>query len=74
VIGGLILSNFWAPLIWAAFGGVLVFLGGFLSAFFREGRGDDATRPRGVYWRDRYIEYEPTSPGAWARFKRRFRR
>ena len=81
VIGGLVLSTFWSPLIWAAFGGVVVFLGGFISAFLRSGRpaaGASASAseemPKGYYWRDRYIEYEPTSPGAWGRFKRRFRR
>ncbi len=77
VIGGLILSTFWAPLIWAAFGGVVVFLGGFVSAFVRGNRPAPAANgeeAKGYYWRDRYIEYEPTSPGAWGRFKRRFRR
>lgn len=77
VIGGLVLSTFWAPLIWAAFGGVVVFLGGFVSAFLRRDRpATDAggETAKGYYWRDRYIEYEPTSPGVWDRLKRRFRR
>jgi len=33
-----------------------------------------AARPKGVYWRDRYIEYEPASPGLFDRIKRALRR
>ncbi len=73
VVGGLILSNAWAPLIWVSFAGVLIFLGAFVSSFFRTS-GPRGSKPRGVYWRDRYIEYEPESPGVWDRLRRKFRR
>lgn len=73
VIAGLFLSGFWQPLIWASLAGVVVFLGAFASSFFRE-RGPRSSAPRGVYWRDRYIEYEPTRANAWSRLRRRFRR
>lgn len=72
VIGGLILSSVWAPLIWAAFGGVLMFLGGFVAALAR------TPRPRqqsgGHFWRDRYINVEPAPQGMLSRLKRRLRR
>lgn len=74
VVGGLILSNFWAPLIWASFAGVVIFLGAFVGSFFRSGSPAAGQRPGGVYWRDRYIEYESPNPSTWARVKRRFRR
>jgi hypothetical protein len=74
VVGGLILSNVWSPLIWASFAGVVIFLGAFLSSFLRSGRPAAGSQPRGVYWRDRYIEYEPASTGMWDRLRRRFRR
>ena len=74
VVGGLILSNFWAPLIWASFAGVVIFLGAFVSSFFRTSRPNGLGKPKGVYWRDRYIEYEAESPGMWDRLRRRFRR
>lgn len=76
VVGGLILSNVWAPLIWASFAGVVIFLGAFILSFFRAkpAAGTDSA-PKGVYWRDRYIEYEPTGEqSAWSRLKRRLRR
>ena len=74
VIAGLFLSSFWEPLIWASLAGVVVFLGAFASSFFRSGTPPPGA-PRGVYWRDRYIEYEPPRRGGgWRRFARRFRR
>lgn len=74
VVGGLILSNLWAPLIWAAFAGVAVFIGGFIAAFLRTPRPGPESRD-GVFWRDRYISYEPTRRhGPIDRLKRRFRR
>ncbi|MBI2765348.1 MAG: hypothetical protein HYX53_05465 [Chloroflexi bacterium] len=75
VIGGLVLSNFWSPLIWASFAGVVLFLGAFVWSFTRTSRpGGGAAAPRGHYWRDRYIEYEPSGPSTWDRLRRRFRR
>ena len=73
VVGGLVLANVMAPLIWISFAGVVLFLGAFLSSFFRRAP-TQAARPKGVYWRDRYIEYEPASPGLFDRIKRAFRR
>lgn len=75
VVGGLILSNAWPPLIWASFAGVVLFLGAFILSFFRSKPVGPAAAPKGVYWRDRYIEYEPPAQqSAWGRLKRRFRR
>lgn len=75
VVGGLVLSNAWGPIIWAAFAGVVLFLGAFLSSFFRSGGRGGVSQPRGVYWRDRYISYEPQhTEGAMSRLRRRFRR
>lgn len=73
VVGGLVLSNAWGPLIWVSMAGVVLFLGAFLSSFFRE-KPAAAASPKGVYWRDRYIEYEPSSPGLMDRIRRLFRR
>lgn len=72
VVGGLILSNIWGPLIWASFAGVVVFLAGFVAAFFQRPRA--ATQPKGVYWRDRYIEYGPRHARGSSRVSRLFRR
>jgi hypothetical protein len=75
VVGGLLLSNAWGPIIWVAFGGVVLFIGAFLSSFLRHGGPGGPSQPRGVYWRDRYIAYEPEpTDSAMARLKRRFRR
>lgn len=75
VVGGLVLSNVWGPIIWVAFGGVVLFLGAFLSSFFRSGGRGGASQPQGVYWRDRYISYEPQrTESAMSRLRRRFRR
>lgn len=81
MVGGLILSNVWQPLIWASFAGVVLFLGAFLWSFKRTPRasggaagGVGAPAPKGHYWRDRYIEYDATDPGAMTRLKRRLRR
>lgn len=73
VVGGLVLSNAWGPLIWVSIAGVVLFLGAFLSSFVRE-RPAAAPAQKGVYWRDRYIEYAPPSPGLKGRIRRFFRR
>jgi hypothetical protein len=70
---GLILSTSIAPLIWLSFAGVVLFVGAFLSSFLGSG-SQPASRQRGVYWRDRFIEYEPQQPGPLGRMKRRLRR
>jgi hypothetical protein len=76
MVAGLILSNFYSPLIWASFAGVVVFLAAFLWSFRRTPRasGGAASAPRGHFWRDRYIEYTPAAPSLTDRVRRRFRR
>ncbi len=76
---GLVLSAFSGLFVWAAFAGVVMFIAAFLISFARgwpaSGRRGGGTQPSGgVYWRDRYIEYDPVDDSAWARFRRRFRR
>jgi hypothetical protein len=75
MVAGLVLASFVSPLIWLSFAGVLLFLGAFVLSFFRSGAqrggGEGA---KGVYWRDRYIEYAPTASGRVDRLLRRFRR
>lgn len=73
MVAGVILSFVWEPLIWAAFAGVVLFLGAFASSFFRPSKRP-AAGPQGHFWRDRYIEYSPTSAGPLDRLKRRLRR
>lgn len=75
MIGGLILSAAWDPFIWLAFAGVVLFLAAFIWSFVRPGGAARNSQPRGYYWRDRYIEYEPArEPGLLKRLKRAFRR
>jgi len=75
MFGGLVLSNFWEPLIWASFGGVVLFIGAFLWSLKRRPRGGTAQPAKGgVYWRDRYIEYGPTKQPAGQRIKSWLRR
>lgn len=77
MVAGLILSNVWQPLIWASFGGVVLFLAAFLWSFRRTpvaNGGGSNSAPQGHYWRDRYIEYEPSGASTMTRLKRRFRR
>jgi hypothetical protein len=75
VFGGLILSAFWSPLIWAAFAGVVLFIGAFFWSFRRTNRtASGEPQPKGYYWRDRYIEYEPTGSQTGQRIKGWFRR
>jgi hypothetical protein len=76
MIGGLVFSTIFEPLIWASFAGVVIFLAAFAWSFRRTPRHAQAagSNPQGHYWRDRYIEYQPES-SSWAeRIKRRFRR
>jgi len=76
VVGGLVLSSVWGPLIWASFAGVVMFIGAFVASFFRSPRppAGGASAQQGYYWRDRYIQYEPADRSAWDRLRRRFRR
>jgi len=74
VIGGLVLSGFVDAFIWVSFAGVIVFLSAFGWSFFRSPRPAAGETARGHYWRDRWIEYEPSNANPWDRVKRRFRR
>jgi hypothetical protein len=73
MVAGLVLSNVWGPLIWMAFAGVVIFLGAFVLSFRKSGP-TAASSPRGHYWRDRYIEVQPSGDDFIGRIKRRFRR
>ena len=76
MVAGLLLSNFWQPLIWLAFAGVVLFIGAFAWSF-KKGSGSSgggAPAAQGHYWRDRYITYEPANPSALSKVTRRFRR
>lgn len=76
VVFGLVLSSVWGQLIWAAVAGVVMFFGGFLSGFFRKPtpRAGAQVSPKAVFWRDRYISYQPANESTWDRVKRRFGR
>ncbi len=76
MVVGLILSAFWGPLIWLAFGGVVLFLVAFIWSFVRPRSVGVKSAPaaKGAHWRGRYVEYEPPPPGVLARIRRAFRR
>jgi Flp pilus assembly protein TadB len=77
MIVGLILSTAYSQLIWASFAGVVLFLLAFAWSFRRTPRvsgGSGGSAPQGHYWRDRYIEYQPSSPGIGDRLRKRFRK
>ena len=76
MVAGLILAAIWSVLIWAAFAGVVLFVGAFIWSFVRPRRaGSSNAEPaaRGAHWRGRYVEYEPAPPGLLARIKRALR-
>lgn len=82
MLAGLILSAWIGPLIWLAFAGVLLFIIAFAWSFMRKtpanapggGAAPGNRGPKKVFWRDRYIEYEPSEPNAVDRIRRRFRK
>ena len=74
MVTGIVLSSFVQPFIWVSLAGVGLFIGAFLWSFLRSPGTPASSPPKGVYWRDRYIQYEPASPGYFARLKRKFRR
>ena len=76
MVAGLILSAIWGALIWLAFGGVTLFVAAFIWSFVRPRRPRVSAQPaaKGAHWRGRYVEYEPTPPGALARIRRAFHR
>lgn len=74
---GLFLATVADGFIWLAFAGVVLFLAAFLLSIYRSDRSSSSMpgrSGRGAFWRDRYIEYEPSQPSAWGRFIRRFRK
>ncbi|MGE0600257.1 MAG: hypothetical protein AB7J35_13995 [Dehalococcoidia bacterium] len=72
VFGGLIVSGAWAPAIWIAFAGVVLFIGAFVWSFRKTNRGaTPAPRSGGTYWRDRYIDDTPHDGGIKGRFRRK---
>ncbi len=78
-VGGFLLSAFAAALIWVSLAGVVLFIAAFIWSLTRThtarpGATGNYQAPKGVYWRDRYIEYDPPNSSVWARIKRRFRR
>lgn len=74
MFGGLLLSNVWQPLIWASMSGVVLFVGAFLWSLRKTPRAARGSAPKGVYWRDRYIEYGPPASSGASRIKNWFRR
>lgn len=74
MIGGFVLATVVEPFIWLSFAGVVIFLVAFLLALTRSGKPKPVTGAHGVYWRDRYIEYNPAAPSLWDRMAGRFRR
>lgn len=76
MILGLVLANAVAdPFIWLSFAGVVLFLAAFVWSFFRSPRPRQEMAPPGkVFWRDRFIEYEPTNSGFAGRLRRKIRR
>jgi hypothetical protein len=75
MLAGLLLASFADPFIWLSFAGVMMFIGAFVLSFFRNPRlGPGSRPPAGVYWRDRYIEYEPREQSLGQRLRRRLRR
>lgn len=71
MIAGLFLAMLWDPLIWVSFAGVVIFIAAFLLSFRKRPVGSIGGGPKRVYWRDRYIEYEPEHR---SRFRNPFRR
>lgn len=73
MFGGLLLSNAWEPFIWVSLSGIVLFLGAFVWSFRRTNRSSPAAKPKGYYWRDRYIEYDQKDSGSGIKgwFRRR---
>lgn len=79
-VAGFLLSGVMGALIWVSMAGVVLFLAAFIWSLTRTTATSGASGssnyqpPRGVFWRDRYIEYDPPNGSLWSRLKRRFRR
>ena len=79
-VGGFLLSGAMGGLIWLSMAGVVLFIAAFIWSLTRTtpaaagaSGSSNYAPPKGVFWRDRYIEYDPPSPSIWSRIKRRFR-
>jgi hypothetical protein len=76
MFGGLILSSFWDPAIWAAVAGIALFIGAFFWSFRKTRRSAPPvsygrTQAGGTFWRDRYIDDRPQDGGIKGRFRRK---
>lgn len=74
MVVGMVGANWWEPLIWLSFGGVVLFLAAFAWSFRRHQRQGAVGGPQTVYWRDRYIDVSRQGPGGFSRIRRIFRR
>jgi len=77
MLAGLLLSTFAEWFILVSFAGVVMFIAAFLISFARGWPRAPRSRrqsTQGAYWRDRYIKYDESDEGTWARIKRMFRR
>lgn len=73
MFGGLIVSGFWGPAIWASLAGIVLFIGAFFWSFRRSSRPSGTPSRQGHYWRDRWIDDTPSggSSGIKGRFRRK---
>lgn len=71
MFGGLIVSGFWGPAIWASLAGIVLFLGAFVWSFRKTSRPSSPTGRSGHYWRDRWIDDTPQQSGVKGWFRRK---
>lgn len=71
MFGGLIVSGFWGPAIWASLAGIALFIGAFLWSFRRAPRRSSAPSGQGHYWRDRWIDDAPPPSGVKGWFRKK---
>ena len=73
MFGGLIVSGFWGPAIWASLAGIVLFLGAFVWSFRRAPRTTASAggSRQGHYWRDRWIDDAPPPSGVKGWFRKK---
>ena len=73
MFGGLIVSGFWGPAIWASLAGIALFIAAFLWSFRRAPRASSGggTSRQGHYWRDRWIDDAPPPSGVKGWFRKK---
>lgn len=73
MFGGLIISGFWGPAIWASLAGIVLFLGAFAWSFRRAPRSSSSGggSRSGHYWRDRWIDDAPPPSGVKGWFRKK---